>query len=126
MIRTRFIYIFISFAMMSKRLTYLLTGSNYRGLLYDIYSFFSTACILLTPLRSGDDKSSAFPICSTTKRIFLGRVLKKLEQRSHKCVELGGGGGIRKYIFFNHVSCVFFTKTKTYQPPSYQPLVTYP
>jgi hypothetical protein len=42
----------------------------------------------------GADKSLAFPIsyfsiCSTTKEIFLD-VLKKLEQRSHKCVELRG------------------------------------
>jgi hypothetical protein len=38
-------------------------------------------------LRKGADKSLAFPICSTTKKIFLDG-LKKLEQRSHKCVEL--------------------------------------
>jgi hypothetical protein len=35
---------------------------------------------------------SYFPICSTPKIIFLGWV-KKLEQRSHKCVELR-----RKYV----------------------------
>jgi hypothetical protein len=42
----------------------------------------------------GADKSlafpiSCFPICSTTRRISLD-VLKKLEQQSHKCVELRG------------------------------------
>jgi hypothetical protein len=45
-------------------------------------------------LRMAADKSlvfpiSNFPICSTTKRIFLDG-LKKLEQWSHKCVELRG------------------------------------
>jgi hypothetical protein len=45
-------------------------------------------------IRRGADKSLAFPlsyfpICSTTKIIFLDG-LKKLEQRSHKCVELRG------------------------------------
>jgi hypothetical protein len=50
--------------------------------------------------RRGADKYSAFaisyfPISSLTKRCFLDG-LKKLEQRSHKCVELGG---IWKHIF---------------------------
>jgi hypothetical protein len=49
-------------------------------------------------IRRGADKSSAFrispfPICSTTKRIFFLDGLKKLEQRSRKCVELWGGVG---------------------------------
>jgi hypothetical protein len=48
----------------------------------------------LNGLRRGGDKSLAFPIayftiCGTTKRIFMDG-LKKLEQRSHKCVELKG------------------------------------
>jgi hypothetical protein len=43
-------------------------------------------------VRKGADKSLAFPvfpICSTTKRNFVNG-LKKLEQRSHKSVELKG------------------------------------
>jgi hypothetical protein len=45
-------------------------------------------------VRKGADKSLAFaisyfPICSTTKEFFLAG-LNKLEQRSHKCVELRG------------------------------------
>jgi hypothetical protein len=40
-------------------------------------------------IRRGAGKSLAFPICSTTKGFFLDG-LKKLEQRSHKCVELRG------------------------------------
>jgi hypothetical protein len=58
----------------------------------------------------GADKSLAFPICSTTKRIFLGWV--KLDQRSHKCVELRG-----EYVntFFQSRSLFFFIKPKTYQ-----------
>jgi hypothetical protein len=49
-------------------------------------------CAFLIP--RGADKSLAFrisyfPLCSITKIIFLDG-LKKLEQRSHKCVELRG------------------------------------
>jgi hypothetical protein len=60
-------------------------------------------------VRKGADKSLVFflfPIflfAAQPKEIFLD-VLKKLEQRSHKCVELGGGGGGNmyiKYIFSN-------------------------
>jgi hypothetical protein len=45
-------------------------------------------------IRRGVGKSLAFPIsyfpiCSTTKEFFLDG-LQKLEQRSHKCVELRG------------------------------------
>jgi hypothetical protein len=40
-------------------------------------------------IRMDIDKSLAFPICGTTK-IFFFYGLKKLEQRSHKCVELRG------------------------------------
>jgi hypothetical protein len=45
-------------------------------------------------VRRGAEKSLAFPIyyfpvSSTTKKFFLSG-LKKLEQRSHKCVELKG------------------------------------
>jgi hypothetical protein len=49
---------------------------------------------LLIVMRRGADKSLAFPISyfpifCTTKKFFLDG-LKKLEQRSHKCVELRG------------------------------------
>jgi hypothetical protein len=37
--------------------------------------------------------------------------LKKLEQRSHKSVELGGGGTC-KYTFFNPLPCCFPYKAK--------------
>jgi hypothetical protein len=56
-----------------------------------------------------------FPISLSAahpKEFFLDG-LKKLEQRSHKCVELRGKME-SKYIFFNLV--VFFIKPKTYQP----------
>jgi hypothetical protein len=50
----------------------------------------ATGCLnTILHIRRGAGKSLAFPICSTTKRIFLDG-LKKLEQRSHKCVELRG------------------------------------
>jgi hypothetical protein len=51
-------------------------------------------------IRRGADKSSAFPIflfAAQPKEFFLDG-LKKLEERSHKCVELRAGG-ICKYIF---------------------------
>jgi hypothetical protein len=44
-------------------------------------------------LRRGADKSLTFPIflfAAEPKEFFLDQ-LKKLEQRSHKCVELRGG-----------------------------------
>jgi hypothetical protein len=41
-------------------------------------------------VRTGSDKSLAFPICSANKEFFLDG-LKKLDQRSHKCLELNGG-----------------------------------
>jgi hypothetical protein len=55
-------------------------------------------------------------VCSTTKKFFFDR-LKKLEQRSHKCVELRG-----EYvnIFFQSRSLLIFIKPKTYQPPRAQ------
>jgi hypothetical protein len=55
----------------------------------------------------GADKSLAFLIFST-KEFFLDG-LKKLEQRSHKCVEQkGGGGGIcRVNTFFQSRSLSF-------------------
>jgi hypothetical protein len=73
---------------------------------------------IFSTLRRGADKSLAFPISYLQHKqdFFLGWV-KKLEQRSHKCVELRG-----KYVntfFFSvpwHV--VFFKKPKTYQPPT--------
>jgi hypothetical protein len=41
-------------------------------------------------IRRGADKSLAFPLCSTTKKKNFLDGLKKLEQRSRKCVELKG------------------------------------
>jgi hypothetical protein len=48
-------------------------------------------------------------------KYFLLDGLTKLEQRSHKCVELMG---ICKYIFSIPQLDVLFIKPKTYQPPS--------
>jgi hypothetical protein len=57
-------------------------------------SQYSNAKSNFQTLRRGADMSSAlpisyFPICSTAKNLFLDG-LKKLELRSHKCVELRG------------------------------------
>jgi hypothetical protein len=52
--------------------------------------------ILGQPIRMDSDSSLAFPVflfAAQPKEFFLDG-LKKLEQRSHKYVELGGGGGI--------------------------------
>jgi hypothetical protein len=59
-------------------------------------------------VRRGADKSLAFPIllfAAQQKEFFLDG-LKKLEQRSHKCVELRGGG---EYVntFFQSRSLLF-------------------
>jgi hypothetical protein len=54
-----------------------------------------------------------FLFAAQAKEFFLDG-LKKLEQRSHKCVELGG---ICKYIFFSSIA--FFYKAKDLlAPPS--------
>jgi hypothetical protein len=50
---------------------------------------------MCSPLHRGADKSLAFPVsprlfAAQPKEFFLDG-LKKLEQRSHKCMELGGG-----------------------------------
>jgi hypothetical protein len=42
-------------------------------------------------IRRGADKSLAFPIFITQPKEFFLDGLKKFEQRSHMCVELGGG-----------------------------------
>jgi hypothetical protein len=55
----------------------------------------------------------AFPIflfAAQPKEIFLDG-LKKLEQRSHKCVELRGEY-VEQIHFFNPVACCFFYKAK--------------
>jgi hypothetical protein len=49
-------------------------------------------------LRRGADKSLAFPIFRTTNNFFLDG-LKKLEQRSHKYVELSGEYVEEIYLF---------------------------
>jgi hypothetical protein len=44
--------------------------------------------------------------------------LKKLEQRSHKCVELRGETcGVNKYFSSIPYIIIFFLKLETYQPP---------
>jgi hypothetical protein len=58
---------------------------------------------------------SLFPICSTTKEFFLDG-LKKLQQRSHKCVELRGE--YVEYIhFFSPIACCFLYKAKDLTAP---------
>jgi hypothetical protein len=47
-------------------------------------------------IPTGADKSLAFPICSTTKRILLGWVKEVGTTKSQLC---GAQGGICKYIF---------------------------
>jgi hypothetical protein len=50
------------------------------------------AAITSVTIRRGADKSSAFPVFlfATQPKEFFFDGLKKLEQRSHKCVELRG------------------------------------
>jgi hypothetical protein len=64
-------------------------------------------------VRRGADKSLAFLFPAQPKEFFLDG-LKKLEQRSHKCVELRG-----EYvsIFFNPVTCCFLYKAQDFSPP---------
>jgi hypothetical protein len=56
------------------------------------------------PLRRGADKSLTFPICSTTKRIFLGKDKEVRTTKSYKRVELRG-----EYVntFFQSRSSLF-------------------
>jgi hypothetical protein len=64
-------------------------------------------------VRRGADKSLAFPIflfAAQPKEFFLDG-LKKLEQRSHKCVELRGGI-CRVNTFFQSRSLLFLYKAK--------------
>jgi hypothetical protein len=65
----------------------------------------------------GTDKSLAFPISwfAVQTKEFVLDGLKKLEQQSHKCVELRGG--ICRVKFFFQSCSLFFIKPKTYQPP---------
>jgi hypothetical protein len=71
----------------------------------------------ITAVRRVADKSLAFYICSTTKRFFLD-VLKKLEQRSHKRVELKEEY-VEQINFFIPVACCFLYKAKDFSVPSY-------
>jgi hypothetical protein len=59
-------------------------------------------------IRRGADKSLGFPI------LFDG--LKKLEQRSHKCVELRGEY-VEQIHFFKPVACYFLYKAKNISAP---------
>jgi hypothetical protein len=57
-----------------------------------LFSPTRVTCSLDSSIRKGTDKSLAFPIflfAAQPKEFFLDR-LKKLEQRSHKCVKLRG------------------------------------
>jgi hypothetical protein len=68
-------------------------------------------------IRRGADKSLAFPIflfAAQQKEFFLDG-LKKLEQRSHKCVELRGEY-VEYIYFFNPVTC-FLYKAKDLSAP---------
>jgi hypothetical protein len=56
--------------------------------LTDLIEFLACTHLFIV-IRRAADKSLAFPICSITKKKFLDG-LKKIEQRSHKCVELRG------------------------------------
>jgi hypothetical protein len=70
--------------------------------------------------RRGADKSLAFPIflfAAQTKEFFLAG-LKKLEQRSHKCVELKVEY-VEKIHCFNPVACCFLYRAKDLSAPSY-------
>jgi hypothetical protein len=78
-------------------------------------------------LRGGADKSLAFPIflfAAQPKEFFLYG-LKKLEQRSHKCVELGGGICRVNTFFFNPVVYCFLYKAKELSAPSYMCIYIY-
>jgi hypothetical protein len=58
-----------------------------------------------------------FQFAAEPKYFFLDG-LKKLEQRSHKCVEFRGGGNMQSiYIFFNLVTCCFLYKAKDLSAP---------
>jgi hypothetical protein len=52
----------------------------------------SSPCLWILEIRRGYDKSLAFPIFlfAAQPKEFVLDGLKKLEQRSHKCVELRG------------------------------------
>jgi hypothetical protein len=69
-------------------------------------------------IRRGADKflvfpSSYFPICSTTKRFFLGWV-KGIKTTKSKVGEI-----CRVNIFFNPIACCFLYKGKDLSAPSY-------
>jgi hypothetical protein len=59
-----------------------------------------------------------FSFAAQPKEFFLDG-LKKLEQRSHKCVELRGGiCKVNKFFFQSRSLLVIFLKPKTYRLPS--------
>jgi hypothetical protein len=69
-------------------------------------------------LRRGADKSLAFPFFlfpAQAKEFFVDGIMK-LEQRSHKCVELRGEY-VEQIHFFNHVACCFLYKAKDLSAP---------
>jgi hypothetical protein len=79
----------------------------------------TTFFLITLYVRRGADKSLAFPIflsAAQPKEFFLDG-LKKLEQRSHKCVELRGEY-VEQIHFFNHVACCFLYKDKDLSAPS--------
>jgi hypothetical protein len=81
-------------------------------------------------LCRGADKFLAFLIpiflfAGQPKEFFLDG-LKKLEQRSHKCVELRGGICRVNTFFFNLIACCFVYKAKDFSAPLVFPLKLYP
>jgi hypothetical protein len=74
-----------------------------------------TALTVLRELCRGADKSSAFPNCSTTNRIFLEWV-KVRTTKSQVCGDQGGTC-IANNFFFNHVACCFLDKAKDLSGP---------
>jgi hypothetical protein len=69
-------------------------------------------------IRRGADKSLVFLFAAQSKEFFLDG-LKKLEQRSHKCVKLRGEY-VEKIHFFNPVA--FLYKAKDLSAPFVHPL----
>jgi hypothetical protein len=66
----------------------------------------------------GADMSLAFSIFlfAAQSKEFFSDVLKKLEQRSHKCVELRVEY-VEQIYFFNAVACYFLYKAKDLSAP---------
>jgi hypothetical protein len=64
-------------------------------------------------IHRGADKSLAFPVCNTTKRIFLGWVKEVRTTKSSVC----GAQGEYVNTFFQSRSFWFSLQSQTYQPP---------